>query len=547
MNERAKVALYRKYRPKNLDDIIGQPQVTDILKAALKKQMISHAYLFSGPRGTGKTSAARILAHEFNDIEYSENLNLDIIEIDAASNRRIEDIRDLREVVKLAPTKLKYKVYIIDEVHMLTNESFNALLKTLEEPPEHAIFILATTDLHKVPATILSRTQKFIFKLLSVKEMGDHLKYISEREGIEIDDTALNLIAELSGGSVRDGISILDQLRVLGSDGSKKIDQQFVRDVMGMPSLELKESSIDALKNFDSGSLLSLVAQMLESGSDAKEIIKNLISLSAGLDELTNLHLSLIDDLGFALNTYNPELFLKIAILKFNPNIRQVELAEPELVAPKLKVQGEQKPDTSSKSDQKSDEANQIKKESSLKLSKSDRVEVEPEANDQSADKDSKTLTPPSKKAVEADGQDQESDNYLSEQNSKTKNKFNFSDVQWVKVLEEVKTKSASTYAVLRLAKAEIADQTLNLIFKFDFHKKKLDEAKNKKILLDSLSLVFGFEPDLNYTTDKNIQLTNLNLSNNSASSDELEANPEQESILSKVSDIMGGGEVIET
>lgn len=547
MNERAKVALYRKYRPKNLDDIIGQPQVTDILKAALKKQMISHAYLFSGPRGTGKTSAARILAHEFNDIEYSENLNLDIIEIDAASNRRIEDIRDLREVVKLAPTKLKYKVYIIDEVHMLTNESFNALLKTLEEPPEHAIFILATTDLHKVPATILSRTQKFIFKLLSVKEMGDHLKYISEREGIEIDDTALNLIAELSGGSVRDGISILDQLRVLGSDGSKKIDQQFVRDVMGMPSLELKESSIDALQNFDSGSLLSLVAQMLESGSDAKEIIKNLISLSAGLDELTNLHLSLIDDLGFALNTYNPELFLKIAILKFNPNIRQVELAEPELVAPKLKVQGEQKPDTSSKSDQKSDEANQIKKESSLKLSKSDRVEVEPEANDQSADKDSKTLTPPSKKAVEADGQDQESDNYLSEQNSKTKNKFNFSDVQWVKVLEEVKTKSASTYAVLRLAKAEIADQTLNLIFKFDFHKKKLDEAKNKKILLDSLSLVFGFEPDLNYTTDKNIQLTNLNLSNNSASSDELEANPEQESILSKVSDIMGGGEVIET
>lgn len=547
MNERAKVALYRKYRPKNLDDIIGQPQVTDILKAALKKQMISHAYLFSGPRGTGKTSAARILAHEFNDIEYSENLNLDIIEIDAASNRRIEDIRDLREVVKLAPTKLKYKVYIIDEVHMLTNESFNALLKTLEEPPEHAIFILATTDLHKVPATILSRTQKFIFKLLSVKEMVDHLKNISEREGIEIDDTALSLIAELSGGSVRDGISILDQLRVLGSDSSKKIDQQFVRDVMGMPSLELKESSIDALQNFDSGSLLSLVAQMLESGSDAKEIIKNLISLSAGLDELTNLHLSLIDDLGFALNTYNPELFLKIAILKFNPNIRQVELAEPELVAPKLKVQGEQKPDTSSKSDQKSDEANQIKKESSLKLSKSDRVEVEPEANDQSADKDSKTLTPPSKKAVEADGQDQKSDDYLSEQNPKTEKKFNFSDVQWVKVLEEVKTKSASTYAVLRLAKAEVADQTLNLIFKFDFHKKKLDEAKNKKILLDSLSLVFGFEPDLNYTTDKNIQLTNLNLSNNSASSDELEANPEQESILSKVSDIMGGGEVIET
>jgi DNA polymerase-3 subunit gamma/tau len=528
MKDGGRLALYRKYRPKSLDDLVGQPQVTDILRAALKKDMIGHAYLFSGPRGTGKTSAARILAHQFNDIDYSENLNLDIIEIDAASNRRIEDIRDLREVIKLAPTKLKFKVYIIDEVHMLTNESFNALLKTLEEPPAHAIFILATTDLHKVPATILSRTQKFNFRLLSAEQMSEHLAKIAKMEDIKINPEALSLIAELSGGSVRDAISILDQLHALGDE----INEEFVRDVMGMPSAALEADTIKALDDFDSSTLLSLVTQMLESGSDAREIIKNFISLTAEIKNPTNLHLNLIDHLSSALNSYSPDMFLKIALIKFNPNIRQVELKPSESVETKtdtkLKAepQAEKKPEDNLKADSKPPKESKEKEpESDTKLNSSS-VEEKAQPETESESLDSSTAA----------------DKKLSE-----KSDFKFSSISWIKVLEEVKSKSAPTFAALRLAKPEFKDGKLNLTFKFDFHKKKLDESKNKKILLDALKLVFGSEPDLKYNIDKGVDLGNSKLGDVSGNSDNQNSeNENQESILSKVNDIMGGGEVVE-
>lgn len=175
-------ALYRKYRSKSLSDIIGQDHITKTLGNALKSGKINHAYLFTGPRGTGKTSVARILAHQINDLPYTdESIHLDIIEIDAASNRRIDDIRELRDKVHSAPSSAKYKVYIIDEVHMLTNESFNALLKTLEEPPAHVIFILATTEVHKLPATITSRAQRHSFKLIPQDQVVEHLAKIAIR------------------------------------------------------------------------------------------------------------------------------------------------------------------------------------------------------------------------------------------------------------------------------------------------------------------------------------------------------------------------------
>src|SRR5476649_2136159 len=199
--------LYRKYRSRSLDEVIGQKHVTDTLKNALKSGRISHAYLFTGPRGVGKTSVARILAHEVNGLPYTdESIHLDIIEIDAASNRRIDEIRDLRDKVRIAPTSAKYKVYIIDEVHMLTKEAFNALLKTLEEPPEHVVFILATTDVHKLPETIISRTQRFSFRSIAVPDAVKHLRFIANSEKIKIDDEALELIAERGDGSFRDSI-----------------------------------------------------------------------------------------------------------------------------------------------------------------------------------------------------------------------------------------------------------------------------------------------------------------------------------------------------
>src|SRR3990167_3129129 len=190
-------ALYRKYRSKSLDEIVGQSHVTDILRRALAKGNIAHAYLLTGPRGVGKTSIARILAHEINGLPYSEeSTHLDIIEIDAASNNGVDDVRDLRDKVQIAPVSAAKKVYIIDEVHMLSKAAFNALLKTLEEPPEHIVFILATTALHKVPATIISRTQHFAFRSISNADLITQLRKIAKAEGLKVSDDALAAIAE---------------------------------------------------------------------------------------------------------------------------------------------------------------------------------------------------------------------------------------------------------------------------------------------------------------------------------------------------------------
>lgn len=227
-------ALYRKYRPQTLDAVIGEPQVTDALKNALKTGHISHAYLFTGPRGTGKTSVARIFAHAINQFDYQlEDSYIDIIEVDAASHTGVDNIRELREKAIIAPTQGKYKVYIIDEVHMLSKSAFNALLKTLEEPPAHTVFIMATTDAYKVPVTIISRAQTFTFKLVDPKTISIHLSNICQKEKITIDPDALQIIAERSGGSFRDSLSLLDQISTLTT---QTITKALVVDALGLPT-----------------------------------------------------------------------------------------------------------------------------------------------------------------------------------------------------------------------------------------------------------------------------------------------------------------------
>jgi len=259
-------ALYRKYRSKSLDEVIGQNHVTDILGRAIKQGRISHAYLLTGPRGVGKTSIARILAHEINKIPYDDDTtNLDIIEIDAASNNGVEDVRDLREKVQIAPVAALKKIYIIDEVHMLSKAAFNALLKTLEEPPEHVVFILATTDVDKLPATIVSRTQRFSFRAIGVPDAVKHLRYIADTEKIKVDDEALELIAERGDGSFRDSISLLDQLASL-ADNKEGITSKLIEASIGLAPKTMVNQILDAVEDYDIAKLVTLLDQANDQG-----------------------------------------------------------------------------------------------------------------------------------------------------------------------------------------------------------------------------------------------------------------------------------------
>lgn len=275
----SQLALYRKYRSSSLDDIIGQKHITQTLAAAIKQGKLSHAYLFTGPRGTGKTSIARILARTINNIQpENEATNyLDIVEIDAASNRGIDEIRALRERVAVAPAELQYKVYIIDEAHMLTREAFNALLKTLEEPPAHVVFILATTESHKLPETIISRTQRYDFHPLTEEEISAQLQFIAKAEKINITPEATQLMAQLSGGGLRDAIGLLDQMAVLEGTIDEAITSQF----LGLaPDSEIIEV-LNLCHTADSLGALSVTKKIVASGVAANELIMQLQKMSS--------------------------------------------------------------------------------------------------------------------------------------------------------------------------------------------------------------------------------------------------------------------------
>jgi DNA polymerase-3 subunit gamma/tau len=268
-------ALYRKYRSKSLSEVVGQDHITKTLQNALKSGKISHAYLLTGPRGVGKTSVARILAHEVNGLPYKdEAIHLDIIEIDAASNRRIDEIRELRDKVNISPTSARYKVYIIDEVHMLTREAFNALLKTLEEPPAHCIFILATTEAHKLPDTIISRTQRFNFKPIDKKTASAHLRELARKEKISIEPEAIDTLATHGNGSFRDSISLLDQF---GSNG-QKITEEMVRAMLGLPSGAAVESLIASVESGDNKKILVSLDELSSQSANPAVVAKDISS-----------------------------------------------------------------------------------------------------------------------------------------------------------------------------------------------------------------------------------------------------------------------------
>src|SRR2546425_5306954 len=277
-------SLYRKWRSQTFDDLVGQEPIVRTLKNALKNNNISHAYLFTGPRGTGKTSTARLLAKTVNCSnpkdgepcnecqqcrEITAGNSFNVIEIDAASNRGIDSIRDLREKIMMPPATGKYKVYVLDEAHMLTTEAFNALLKTLEEPPPYAIFVMATTDVHKMLPTVLSRCQRFDFKRISTRQIVEHLNFVAEQEHIKIERAAAELIARAAAGGMRDALSLLDQAIAYCGE---EISLAQVQTMLGVADPRAIQKLITHVAQLDSAAVLHLIHELSEAGADLRQI-----------------------------------------------------------------------------------------------------------------------------------------------------------------------------------------------------------------------------------------------------------------------------------
>ncbi|MBR6126998.1 DNA polymerase III subunit gamma/tau, partial [bacterium] len=304
------IPLYRKYRPQTLDTLVGQEHIKKTLTNAIELGKIAHAYLFTGPRGTGKTSTARILAKSLNckngptvhpcgECESCKDITntipIDVIEIDAASNRKVEDAQNILEKIQYVPVHGKYKIYIIDEVHMLTNHAFNALLKTLEEPPENVIFILATTEVHKVLDTIKSRCQRFDFRRITTDDIVKHLRYIADNEKINITDDALFTIAKNSAGGMRDSISLLDQLSLLGV--TKEVTSDDVNSILGRVSFDVLNKLSEKIISSSPNEAIEILNDIYNSGNEPLQILTNLSEYFKNLLIVKNCQASLLQEL----------------------------------------------------------------------------------------------------------------------------------------------------------------------------------------------------------------------------------------------------------
>ena len=434
-----RLALYRTYRPYDLGDVVVQQHFTDTLEKALVGGRISHAYLLTGPRGVGKTSVARILARRINELDTDVDFNseLDLIEIDAASNRGIDEIRSLREKIATLPSRLKYKVFIIDEVHMLTREAFNALLKTLEEPPGHVVFILATTEIHKIPDTIISRTQRHDFRLITPKDLASHLLHVTTEEKIEADPAALELVAELAHGGFRDALSLLDQLASRG----EKITLELVAEMAGVGNRQKALEIISLALQGDFSTSLETLHELMRAGAEPTILtgflltrVRSALVDQAGDESLKDLDARQIIRVLDALSTADreqrlasiPALPLELALWKISGGVIEAVAAPIASVA-------------------------------------------------------TPTASTPQKPAVA-----------VSKPSSRGKPEGLNDNIITTKALSLIKSKNNSLYAVLRSGEPTLEGDVLMVRCRFRFHKERIEEHKNQTFIEAVFTKVAG-------------------------------------------------------
>lgn len=436
-------ALYRKYRSRSLDQVLGQEHITSILARALEKGKIAHAYLLTGPRGVGKTSVARILAHEINGLPYDEDsTHLDIIEIDAASNNGVDDIRALREKAQVAPVSAAKKIYIIDEVHMLSKPAFNALLKTLEEPPAHIVFILATTDADKLPATILSRVQQFYFRPITSSVIAKQLQYIAKSEGFTIETDAANIIAEHSRGGFRDAISLLDQLSPLADSDSPLAAEQ-VTQHLGLIGNSAVDELIATFYNQDLLGSTNLLRQLEKNGTDAITITHQL---------LRRLHSSLYDQ------PENIELITRLIEVTKHPH-PELKLLTIFINHSSAQSRDNPKPKTI------------IKQESVSEIRPASKISQK-ESRPKEDKREEPTSKPPAKPG-------------------KSK-PITSRELNWEEVISKAKKSSAGLSSLLSKCSYDIEDGRLTIYTGNKFTQKKLDDIKFRSVLSGIVSEMMG-------------------------------------------------------
>ncbi|MCL4405621.1 MAG: DNA polymerase III subunit gamma/tau [Firmicutes bacterium] len=428
---------------------MGQEHITKTLAQAVKTGRIAHAYLFTGPKGIGKTSIARILAHDINQLEYKDDSgHIDIIEIDAASNRKLEETKELIEKVYVAPVSAKYKVYIIDEVHMLTRESFNVLLKTLEEPPSHAVFILATTEAHKLPATIISRTQRFQFKPIEAAKVMAHLRVIADNEHIQIDDDALKLIAEHGQGSFRDSISLMDQ----ASNYSQPVSADTVLTLLGMPPDQLIDTLIEQIESDSVSGIVKTLQELGEQGYPPANIasrlgskIRERIIAQSPLLSM-EISLKLLENLIEVPGSYAPSQSLEIGILKNLANSMSPKTVKAEPINKPIKTSDKAPPLDSTVPDQ------------AAKLKPKKPTPIEPSLVESIANRNK---LPP---------------------------KASLDQNTWQEVLNLLKSRYNTLYGIVRMANVDFSRSgTIKLAFAFPFHQKRVSEPKNREIIQNAI------------------------------------------------------------